>query len=446
MPFIARHLTRTPLTRDKMSMTINTDPYWWEEAPPKSTPHKDIDPECDVVVIGAGYTGLTAALTLSKAGKSVQVFDKDVAGAAASSRNGGITSGSLRISYSKAAEKHGEAYARAMFREVNEARQHLKDLIVENDIECDYHLTGLFTGALTQSDFNSMQRETELFDIQTGGDTLIVTKDMLPDYIGSDKYAGGISNDAIGTIHPAKFVAGLYEAACKAGANVHAETAVLKVERRGGIFHIETERGTCQAENVVVATNGYTDGFDRWLRRRLVPVKSRIVVTEKLSPNLVSSLMPRGSAMGERKKLYHYFRPTPDGKRILMGGREPPWVSNIDKTTENGRRALTSIFPQLDGVGITHSWSGNVAFSRANVPQFFSHDGIHYAVGYCGSGTVWAPWLGKKAALKILGDPNGKSCFECDPPKSVPLYNGTPWFLPVVIAGYGIQDWISSKR
>ncbi len=421
-------------------------PYWWEAAAPQSVPHQDIELECDVAIVGAGYTGLTAALTLATAGKSVQVFDKDKAGAGASSRNGGITSGSLRLSLSLAIERYGEEKACAMFIEAQTARQHLKDLVTEHDIDCDYTLPGLFTGALTESDFDSMKRETDFLNSKTGMAPTIVNNNMLQDYVGSTKYVGGISNDMIGTIHPAKLVAGLSKAATKAGTRVHAETAVLNIKKNAGHFLVQTERGTCTAKNVIVATNGYTDASDKWLRRRLVPVKSRIVVTEELSPNLVHTLMPQARAMGERKKLYRYFRPTPDGKRILMGGREPPFSNNSDHAIKHGRKALASIFPQLEDVNISHSWSGNVAFSRNNVPQFFTHDGIQYAVGYCGSGTVWAPWLGKKAALKILGEPDAHTQFETSPPPAIPLYNGKPWFIPAVIAGYGFQDWVNLKK
>ena len=429
-----------------MTKTISSLPYWWEHAPPKSVPLHDVSLECDVAIVGAGYTGLCAALTLSKAGKSVQIFDKDLPGAAASSRNGGITSGSLRPGFSALVARFGEARAGEMFVEAQQARQHLRDLITANNIDCDYDLAGLFTGALTVSDFTAMQREAALLHNKTGVELQIVTPDMLPDYVGCTKYAGGLSNDAIGTIHPAKFVAGLVKAAAGAGAVLHAETAVLGVHKRGGAFRIDTTRGQCQAQHVLVATNGYGDDSDKWLRRRIVPVKSRIVVTEELSPNLISSLMPNRRGMGERKKLYRYFRPTPDGRRIVMGGREPPWTNDPGRSIEHGRQALISIFPQLKGVEITHSWSGHVAFSRSQVPQFFNHDGIHYALGYCGSGTVWAPWFGNKAALNILDDPGGRTSFESEPPPNVPLYRGKPWFIPAVIAGYGIQDWINSKR
>jgi glycine/D-amino acid oxidase-like deaminating enzyme len=422
------------------------DPYWWEEAPPLSVSHREINTECDVAIVGAGYTGLTAALTLAAAGKSVQVFDKDKIGAGASSRNGGITSGSLRVSLSQAIKRYGEEKGCGLFIEAQTARDHLKSLIEEHEIDCDYALPGVFLGALTTPDFDAMKRETDFLQRKTGATPTVVERSVLESYVGSTKYVGGIVNDTVGTIHPGKLVAGLGSAAIKAGAVIHAETAVTGVSKNADSFCISTDRGTCTAMHVVVATNGYTDGSDKWLRRRLVPIKSRIVVTEELSPNLVHSLMPQARAMGERKKLYRYFRPTPDGKRILMGGREPPFSNNSDNAIEHGRKELASIFPQLEGVDISHSWSGNVAFSRNTVPQFFTHGGIHYAVGYCGSGTVWAPWLGKKAALKILGDPEAQTQFETAPPPSVPFYNGKPWFIPAVIAGYGVQDWWNSKK
>lgn len=429
-----------------MKSTIKTTPYWWEDEPPGSGPQSDIIPECDVIIVGAGYTGLSAALTLCRAGKTVQVFEKDLVGAAASSRNGGITSGSLRPGFVGAAKRFGESKARAMFLEAQEARLFLKQLIDSNKINCDYQLSGLFTGALTQSAFDEMKAEADIQFQKTGIETEIISKDLLHRFVGSSNYAGGIANNAIGTIHPAKLVAGLHKVAVNSGALVHDKTAVVTVRRNPNGFHIETQRGVCSAAHVIIATNGYGDDSNKWLQQRLVPVKSRIVVTEELSPNLVANLIPSGRAMGERKKLYRYFRPTPDGKRILMGGREPPFGNSLERSIEHGRLALTSIFPQLEGVEITHSWSGNVAFSRTNIPQFFEHEGIHYAVGFCGSGTVWAPWLGNKVAQKILGRPESTSIFESAPPPKVPLYRGKPWFIPAVIVGYGLQDWFDSKK
>ena len=431
-----------PSVTDEVAQT----PWWWEDAPVQNLPHEKIAPECDVAIIGAGYTGLTAALTLAKAGKSVQVFDKFRPGEGASGRNGGITSGSLRFGLGEAIKAFGPERGVGLHREAIEARTHLRELIETNDISCDYTLSGLFTGALTDKDFEANKRAVEVHNATLGSEYKIVEKPELHNITSSKRFVGGVLRGDVGTIQPAKLVAGLLASAVKQGARVHSETPALDVSRSGAAHVIETPRGDCKAADVIVATNGYTDASNGWLNRRLVPVTSRIVVTEELSPNLISALSPGRHAMGETRKLFRYFRPTPDGKRMLLGSREPAWRRDPIRAIDHLRQGLTDIFPELDGTKITHSWAGNVAFSRDQLPSMFSKDGLHYAVGYCGSGTVWAPWLGYKTALKILGDPKSRSHFETEPPASVPFYNGKPWFIPAVLSGYAIHDWLRGRR
>ena len=205
-------------------------------------------------------------------------------------------------------------------------------------------------------------------------------------------------------------------------------------------FRVRTARGEVKARDVIVGTNGYTDGAQGWLRRRLVPVTSRIIATEPLSENLMRHLIPKGRSIVETRKLYRYYRPSPDGQRLLIGGRESAFSRDPSVNTDHVKAGLTEIFPELKDVRLTHSWSGYVAFNRDELPRLFERDGIHYAAGYCGSGTVWARWLGMKAALKVLGAPEAKTAFACDPPKPVPLYWGKPWFLPAAMAWFGLQD------
>ena len=429
-----------------MAQSLSHDPFWWEEATPRTQPQTGIAPDCDVAIIGAGYTGLSAALTLAKAGKTVQVFEKDRPGEGASSRNGGITSGSLRIGLAAAIKQFGPERGVAIHREAIEARRFLRQRITEHDIDCDYALTGLFTGALNRADFDAQKRMADLTNAQLGAEYRIIEGAELASFTGSRRYVGGMLNPEVGTIHPGKLVQGLVGAALRQGAVVHAQTPVLAVQRAADGFSVKTSRGTCRTSQIIVATNGYSDASNRWLLRRLVPVTSRIVVTEELPSNLVATLIPDARGSGEIRKLFHYFRPTPDGKRILLGGREPPWTGSRDKAIAHLRAGLVHIFPELESYGLSHSWSGNVAFSRNLMPAMFEQDGMHYAVGYCGSGTVWAPWLGHKTALKILGDSDGQSAFDGPPPKPVPLYAGKPWFLPAVITGYGLSDWMNGRK
>jgi glycine/D-amino acid oxidase-like deaminating enzyme len=234
--------------------------------------------------------------------------------------------------------------------------------------------------------------------------------------------------------------------AMAAGARVHGETAVLGMTREGRGYEVSTARGTVSADFVIVGTNGYTDKVDPWLRRRLVPVRSRIIATEPLSDNLMRTLMPKGVMCSETRKLHYYYRPSPDGRRILFGGRDGTIAGDSPRPTESLRRALADIFPELDGAPITHSWFGYVAMNRDMIPRIFSRKGVRYAAGYCGSGVVWARWAGQKAAQQVLEEPAGRSALFFRPPKSVPLFNGTSWFMPGVFAWLTYQDRRAAKR
>jgi glycine/D-amino acid oxidase-like deaminating enzyme len=209
---------------------------------------------------------------------------------------------------------------------------------------------------------------------------------------------------------------------------------------------VKTALGPVEADYVLLGTNGYTDRADPWLRRRLVPVRSRIIATAPLSNNLMSELMPKGVMCSETRKLHYYYRPSPDGTRILFGGRDGTIAGDPSWPTKSLRRALADIFPVLDGLDITHSWYGYVAMNRDMIPRIFSRHGARYAAGYCGSGVVWARWAGQKAAWQILGDEQGASALDFRPPGLVPLFNGTPWFLPAVFSWMSLQDRIKARR
>jgi glycine/D-amino acid oxidase-like deaminating enzyme len=158
------------------------------------------------------------------------------------------------------------------------------------------------------------------------------------------------------------------------------------------------------------------------------------------------TLMPRGFMFGETRKLHYYYRPSPDGRRILFGGRGASLAEDPARVTRRLQRAMTDVFPKLDSVEITHSWSGYVAMNRDMIPRIFSHDGLHFAAGYCGSGVVWARWAGQKVALQVLGRAEGRSALDFRPPRLIPLYNGNPWFMPAVFAWYKLQDRLAHRR
>jgi glycine/D-amino acid oxidase-like deaminating enzyme len=425
---------------------VASTPFWWEAAPPVALPSRDVLPRCDVVIVGAGYTGLSAGLTLARAGRHVQIFDKLRPGEGASTRNGGIASGNLRPSYSQMLAKFGQARADALQLEAKAAREDLADFIRAEGIDCDFQLTGRFTGAANASEYGGLARDADTLRTKLGIEAHAVLRSEQRGVLGTDFYCGGMVRADIGGLHPAKFHRGMLEAAEKSGAIVHGQTAVLGFTPKNGGFEVETARGRVQTDHVLVGTNGYADSSDRWLRRRLVPVRSRIIATAPLSNNLMSELMPKGVMCSETRKLHYYYRPSPDRTRVLFGGRDGTIAGEPAWPTDSLKRALADIFPVLDGVDITHSWYGNVAMNRDMIPRIFSRDGMRYAAGYCGSGVVWARWAGQKAAWQILADARGSSALDFRPPPAIPLFNGKPWFLPAVFAWLTLQDRIGRAR
>ena len=160
----------------------------------------------------------------------------------------------------------------------------------------------------------------------------------------------------------------------------------------------------------------------------------------------MDQLMPKRRMLGNTLNLYNYFRPSPDGKSIIFGGRKGADTEDLIKKTEGLQAQLVELFPELKDVGISHSWWGNTGYTFDYLPKVTVHDGIHYAVGFCGSGVVWATWLGLKSALAILGEQDAETIFAKYPFQTRPLYYGKPWFLPFVIGLYDVKDKLNRLR
>jgi len=205
---------------------------------------------------------------------------------------------------------------------------------------------------------------------------------------------------------------------------------------------VKTERGTIRAGNVMVGTNGYTGKATPWLMRRIVPVASFLIATEELPADVTRELVPNGRMLADSRRVLNYFRLSPDGKRVLWGGR----VGTADMDArESGRRLhaiMTTVWPQLRDARISHSWNGNVAFTFDFIPHIGQHRGMHYAMGCQGSGVPMQTWLGYQIAREIIGGGNERSAFAEPYFPSLPFYGGNPWFLPIVLAWYRLRDRI----
>jgi glycine/D-amino acid oxidase-like deaminating enzyme len=426
------------------------NPWWWETAPPALLPRLPLPTRVDVVIIGAGYAGLSAALVLARAGRRVAVFDAMNPGEGASSRNGGITSGNIRPGFAEITRRFGDAKALAIEAEGKTAREFLRDLIRTEGLDCDFRLTGIFKGALGFDQYDRMAREAEVLAKRLGIESYAVSYGEQQHFIGTDFYRGGTVRMDVGGLHPAKFHAGLLRITLAAGAEVHASLPVTGISSEGARFRVATPSGVLSTRQVLVCTNGYTEGATPFLRRRLIPVRSRMIATEELPSDLMARLMPRGMMLTENRHMGFYYRPTPEGRSILLGGRDGSRTGDPEAPTQRLREGLAEIFPELAHVRLTHSWFGNVAMNRDMLPGLFERDGVLYATGFCGSGVVWAPWLGSRAAHRLLGDVRkGTTSFADRPPSAVPLYRGNPWFMPLLIRGFLLKDriaWLQAQR
>ncbi|HDL16314.1 MAG TPA: FAD-binding oxidoreductase, partial [Rhizobiales bacterium] len=367
-----------------MADGLTADPYWWEAAEPRRLPETPVAAACDIAVVGAGYAGLSAALVLARAGRSVQVFDKLRPGEGASSRNGGLASGNIRMGFGEMIEAMGLEAALRFYREGKIAREGLADFIATEKIECDYQPVGRFVGAAQPSHYEAQGREADRLNKHLGTDAAMVPRSEQHREIGSDFYHGGMLRPDLAGLHPAKLHDGMLDRAIEAGVTVHGETAVTGIRGDGGGFEVETARGRVRAKQAIVATNGYSDNSDRWLRRRLVPVPSRMIATRPLPPETMARLMPKRRMLGETRQLYHYFRPSPDGTQILFGGRERVWRGEKNEFAAGLRADLGEIFPELADVPLSHSWYGFVAYNLDYLPRLFEREGVHYATGFCG--------------------------------------------------------------
>ena len=420
------------------------EPYWWTHAKPRLIDNLEWEPTADVVIVGAGYTGLSAALTLLKSGLKVIIIDSEIPGYGASSRNGGITSGKIKPSIKELISKFGLELAKKMIEEGETARQDLYDFIRKEKIDCDLKINGMFIGALSKKSHENQKKDDDFNSEYLGIENRIVEKKDVPKFIGSKKYVGGIFDKKIGSIHPAKLVISMTKMVRKSGGYIFNKTTFKNCEKKGELYHILTNRGLVKSKHLIIATNAYTDKNLPWLRKKLIPVISEMISTSEIGNNRVNSLMPKLSTFGEALNLFHYFRPSPDGKRILIGGRRVQY--NNEDPTKKLVYGLLEIFPELKEIEISNHWYGYVTFPFDQIPKLVIHNGIIYAAGYCGSGTVWSRWFGKKAAEIILNFEQ-KSAFYNIPFKKIPFYNGYPWFVPIAIEYFKIQDWwINSKE
>ena len=242
------------------------------------------------------------------------------------------------------------------------------------------------------------------------------------------------------SLHPAQYYKGLLDACRRRGIAICAQASVDAIVRSGPGWRVTTSRGAIEAGDVVIATNGYTGAVTPALRRRVVPIASHIIATAALPAELSGTLIPRGRTLSDTKRVLFYYRMSPDGKRMVFGGRARFTQVEARLSSRILYRYMTDRFPQLRGVRITHGWTGNTAFTLDALPHMGEEAGMHYALGCNGSGIAMMTYLGYQTARKIARVANYGCAFDGEDFPTHALYTGNPWFLPVVGGYYRMRD------
>jgi glycine/D-amino acid oxidase-like deaminating enzyme len=431
-------------------MDFKDSNYWLDTVRmPTGTPG-DFAERVDVAVIGAGFTGLSAARTLARGGASVAVLEANSIGWGASSRNGGMVLTGLKLSPEILAARYGMEAARRMYAASLASIDLVEEIVQEENIECDFSRCGHLEVACKQSHFESYARSVELIAREFNHQLKIVPKDQLRSEIGSNIYYGGIVDEVSAGVNPACYVAGLGQAALKAGAHIYENTRVQSIVRAAHNgepgFWLTTSRGPLFARDVLIGTSGYTSNATPALQKKIIPIGSFIIATERLPETLARELSPRNRMIYDSKHYLYYYRLTPDN-RMLFGGRAaffPETRNTIHKSAEILRRGMIGVYPQLRDVKVEYAWGGTLDFCFDTMPHAGRMDGLYYAVGYAGHGVAMATYLGTKIAEEMISGSSGNPYANIPFPSApLGLYNGRPWFLPFAGAYYKVLDWIS---
>ena len=380
----------------------------------------------DVVVIGAGYCGATAAAGLARRGRTVVVVDAEDAAARASTRNGGMVIPELKHGPDALARRHGDV-GRALVEDTLAAYAFLRDLVAEEGIECDWRESGGLLLAHHPRLVGDLEASAEEWSA-LGEPVRFVPRARLADEIGTEVYAAGLLLERTAAVHPARLHAALVARAVAAGADVHHRTRATRVESRPRGFRVHTTRGAVDAGDVLVAANAYVDGVLPQLRRRVLPIGSFIIATERLPPELARSVMPGDRMCFDTRHLLEYWRLSPD-RRMVFGGRASLSATTVADAREVLYAEMLRIHPQLRDVTVTHAWGGSVAVTRDRLPHCGRIDGVAYATGCNGTGVALASWFGERAAGWMTGeeDPPAFADLRFAP---IPFRSLRRWWLP----------------
>ena len=359
------------------------------------------DVTADVCIIGAGYTGLSAALELAEAGYKVIVLEAETIGFGASGRNGGQICTGFSSGQGKIEGQIGKADAKRAFDISEEAKQLIVSRVEKHKIDCDVQW-GYMHCIPKPHQFKHLQESADEYEALGYSGNTLLTKAELEQKLGTNIYHGALRESHAGHMHPLNYCLGLAAAAIKAGAVVHEQSRVVEVNT-GPAPWARTDKGKVSAKFMIIGGNAYLGQLVKPLEGKVMPVGSYIIATEPLGENRAKSLIADNEAVANTNFIVDYYRRSSD-HRMLFGGRASYSTLEPPNLGEYMRPRMTSVFPQLKDVKIDYAWGGLIAITSNRIPDCGRlSPTVFYAHGYSGQGVALAGMYGKLMAECVRG-------------------------------------------
>jgi len=394
----------------------------------------------DVCVVGAGYTGLSAALDLAAAGYSVAVLEAQVVGYGASGRNGGQVCSGYNSSFERMAERVGKEDAVKAWNVADDAVKLVAQRVADHNIDCDLKW-GYMHAAIKQRQVDDLEHMAEEYTRFGHDDVRLFDKDSVRQKIGSDAYVGGLWEERAGHLHPLNYCLGLAKAAVEAGARIFENSPVLSVDTDASP-KAHTASGTVSAKFMVLAGNAYLRDTVPYLFRRLMPVQSYILATEPLSDNLARDVLPEDDAIADCNFIVNYFRLSGD-KRMLFGGRASYSTVQPGDLFSFMKPRMTAIFPQLSDAKLDYCWGGYIGITVDRMPHLGRlGQSTYFAQGFSGHGLALSGMSGRLMADAIRGQAEH---FDAVAKFKHPIFPGGRFRTPALVLAmiyYRLKDML----
>jgi len=398
------------------------------------------DTDCDVCVVGGGFTGLSAALHLAERGYAVVLVEAARVGWGASGRNGGQLSSGLRIASPELIARFGLAEARRLWDLAEEAKATVRERIERHRIACDFKPGNLYAAAKRRH-LAAMARSVECLAEKLGyAQARLVSRTEVRGLVATTRYHGGVLDGGAGHLHPLNYALGLAAAARAAGARLHEGTPVVAIEDRARPL-VRTPRGTVRARHVVLACNGYLGRLEPRIAAKIMPIGNYMLATAPLGEARARALIRNDIAIADSKFVVDYYRLSAD-RRLLFGGGETYTAREPRDLAAFVRRHMLRVFPQLGDVAIDHAWGGRLAITLNRAPHFGRLGAnLYFAHGFSGLGVALTSLAGKLIAEAVAGSAERFDVFARIPHRDFP--GGPMLRAPAQVLGmlwYSLRD------